>query len=921
MKTFVTILLSLLFVNISLSQVEPNCGVEASFTYSVVGNTVVFTNTTTSVYDDVEIVNNHWTFGDGTTSNEMNPTHEYSSLCATEVCLVVDADSAGFAVPWCSYVTTCETIGFGIVPLAVELNVEVNLTNEIFEISTTAEGGNGPYAYQWLMENQTLNSQTSSVIVNFSDLNSINNTLTCCITDQSGCVTCNYINLIDPTIECVINLNLNVDGTHITMAPEIFYNGEYQDEWEAFLNYSSVFIEYLHEGYEADFYNNDIGLHEYCLELIGFSLDILPNCPVETCETIQITELSNDCNSYFTMQNSEYNYFFFNYSTGNYDESEWLVNGVSVTNSNHYFPVLSPGNYDITLTVSSSLTGCTDSYSQSVVVPEPAHFCGTVYHDENQNGQLDFEEIMLADTLTMIWGNEYIPVVNGSFDVYLYPGADCLTFGLSEPSYQVTFANGLSPCVENGLQLTLDPGIEMCPLEFGIYIPTGNICGTFYYDSNGNGIFDNGELPIPYGEIIIHNYNYSSTVIFTDAEGNYCVEIPIGQYFYLEPNYPTNPLASYYPSDYGYYLEEDNTIITIDFGVYEVIDAVDLGVVQTSSGPVVPGFETSYQTTIHNYSNLTCNAIITMQYDELQTFIGATNQGINNPTENSITWDLTMQPFQFLTLNSSFLNSTTMTLGDLVSTNSVITPSCNETDISIDNNTSEMIQIVIGSYDPNNKLNNPPGLGAAGNIPPETSKITYTINFQNTGTAPAVTVLITDIIDVDLDLNSIQLHYTSHNAQMAATGNNISWTFNNIMLPDSFSNEPESHGQIVYSISPKNNLANGTELTNTAFIYFDFNEPIITNTALNTIDISLHTQEAQIENKPIVYPNPVTDVVNIMLDEDCELRITDVNGRVVLSKQLKAQRHVIDTSALSDGVYTLSLITTDVRKTLLIVKQ
>ena len=61
------------------------------------------------------------------------------------------------------------------------------------------------------------------------------------------------------------------------------------------------------------------------------------------------------------------------------------------------------------------------------------------------------------------------------------------------------------------------------------------------------------------------------------------------------------------------------------------------------------------------------------------------------------------------------------------------------------------------------------------------------------------------------------------------------FTFDNIMLPDSNINEPESHGFIKYSISPKNTLFPGQTIKNTANIYFDFNPAIITNTTFNKI--------------------------------------------------------------------------------------
>jgi hypothetical protein len=67
-------------------------------------------------------------------------------------------------------------------------------------------------------------------------------------------------------------------------------------------------------------------------------------------------------------------------------------------------------------------------------------------------------------------------------------------------------------------------------------------------------------------------------------------------------------------------------------------------------------------------------------------------------------------------------------------------------------------------------------------------------------------------------------------------GREMEWTFNNILLPDSTTNEIESHGFIKFTVNQIPNLAEGVILENTAAIYFDFNDPIITNTSQHTIN-------------------------------------------------------------------------------------
>src|SRR5690606_2721585 len=136
---------------------------------------------------------------------------------------------------------------------------------------------------------------------------------------------------------------------------------------------------------------------------------------------------------------------------------------------------------------------------------------------------------------------------------------------------------------------------------------------------------------------------------------------------------------------------------------------------------------------------------------------------------------------------------------------------------------------VLASYDPNNKLVLPTGIGPEGFVSPET-ELTYTINFQNTGNYPAEDIYILDTLDQDLDVSSIQILGASHNIMTPYLhGNTILFDFEDIWLADSVSNEPESHGFVTYSIKTKPGLAQGTQIKNSASIYFDYNLPVLTN--------------------------------------------------------------------------------------------
>jgi hypothetical protein len=118
-----------------------------------------------------------------------------------------------------------------------------------------------------------------------------------------------------------------------------------------------------------------------------------------------------------------------------------------------------------------------------------------------------------------------------------------------------------------------------------------------------------------------------------------------------------------------------------------------------------------------------------------------------------------------------------------------------------------------------------------------------------------------------LDVNTFEMLGSSHNYNIdILPGNILRWKFNNIMLPDSNSNEPGSHGYIQYRIKRNSNNTPGTQIKNTAYIYFDFNEPVVTNTAINTIETitGITSQSLILTMEWNVYPNPSTGVLYIV---------------------------------------------------------
>ncbi len=133
------------------------------------------------------------------------------------------------------------------------------------------------------------------------------------------------------------------------------------------------------------------------------------------------------------------------------------------------------------------------------------------------------------------------------------------------------------------------------------------------------------------------------------------------------------------------------------------------------------------------------------------------------------------------------------------------------------------------------------------------------------------------------------------------------------MLTDSNTNELESHGFVKYRIRTKNDLEIGDEIFNTAYIYFDFNEPVATNTVLNSVVVFPGINENSTEIPLYIYPNPNNGIITIESNLDnygntkSFYQLTDITGKTLLQGTATTSKFNLDISALSSGVYFISI--------------
>lgn len=244
-----------------------------------------------------------------------------------------------------------------------------------------------------------------------------------------------------------------------------------------------------------------------------------------------------------------------------------------------------------------------------------------------------------------------------------------------------------------------------------------------------------------------------------------------------------------------------------------------------------PGFD---RTIVALASNAYCQAqdgALTLVLDHQLEWL------YSEPLPDLITGDTLTWYFSDLESGSIFQTRTavklpaTVALGDTVCLASVVIP----TDASPENNRFTAKEIVIGSFDPNDIAAWPSGVCEEKAILPD-DRLIYRIRFQNTGTASAVNVVILDTLPQGLNLSSLQLLGNSHPVGIERRDSNtLAFVFDNINLPDSTSDEAGSHGYVLFRIGLESDLPDEFRLSNRAAIYFDFNEPVITNTEMRTV--------------------------------------------------------------------------------------
>ncbi len=253
-----------------------------------------------------------------------------------------------------------------------------------------------------------------------------------------------------------------------------------------------------------------------------------------------------------------------------------------------------------------------------------------------------------------------------------------------------------------------------------------------------------------------------------------------------------------------------------------------------------------------------------------------------------------------------FITDTTANIGDTIKVYLRVSPDLN--DYNPKNNNVIHKILVRNSLDPNMKEVYPIDVE-----PGYDDWINYTVHFQNTGNSPAYKVRITDTLDAGLEPGSFQFLSSSHDARVGLKDRAMVFYFADIMLPDSNSDEKNSHGYVRYRVKPVKNLPEGSKIYNTAYIFFDYNKPVITNTTVNSFvrfPVSGISKPA-LDLSFSLFPNPssglFTALCSDLHSDDAIIEVFDIFGVLLYSGKYEAGGIQIDLRPYANGLYFCKL--------------
>jgi Leucine-rich repeat (LRR) protein len=436
------------------------------------------------------------------------------------------------------------------------------------------------------------------------------------------------------------------------------------------------------------------------------------------------------------------------------------------------------------------------------------------------------------------------------------------------------------------------------------------ITGQTKFDGNLNGC-DANDSNYPNLQLNINDGTNNGTFI-ADTSGNYYIPVGAGIHT-VTPVLKSPTYFTISPSNFTVDFPTQTSPFTQDFCVTANDVHSDVEILSIPTTSARPGFDANYKLILKNNGNQIESGNVSFDFDDsvldfVSSSIVFNSQSTSSNNTTSLVWNYTgLLPFETREIDIVLnVNSPTempaVNIDDILGLFAQI--STTNTDEDMSDNTSDLRQVVVGSYDPNDKTCmegetiNPSMIG---------EYVHYVIRFENTGTYPAENIVVRDDIDTTkFDIATLVTLGGSHEFYTRINGNKVEFIFENINLDF---NNATNDGYIAFKIKSLPTLTVNNTISNTAKIYFDYNYPIVTNTATSTYQV-LNAQSFDFDSAFTLYPNPVKDLLNLQAKNGIAIQsveIYNIVGQLILA--LPNAGKTIDVSSLESGSYFIKINT------------
>ncbi len=437
--------------------------------------------------------------------------------------------------------------------------------------------------------------------------------------------------------------------------------------------------------------------------------------------------------------------------------------------------------------------------------------------------------------------------------------------------------------------------------------------GTFYtiqgnskFDIDNNGC-DSNDLIFPNQKFAITNGSITGTII-ANATGSYFIPVQTGTHT-LTPQLENPSYFTVSPASTTVSFPTTVSPYTQDFCIRRNGIKNDLEITVIPVSVARPGFNAEYKIIYKNKGNQVANGSLNFTFnDAIMDLVSAIPVNDGSAT-NSLSWNYTnFNPFETREIDLVFnINSPMETPAvngdDVLHYTATIVGATDETP---NDNTFTLTQIVVNSYDPNDKT----CLEGVTITPSMVGQyVHYVIRFENTGTYPAENIVVKDMIDTTkFDIATLVPQRASHDFYTRINGNKVEFIFENINLPFDDTN---NDGYVAFKIKTKPTLVLGNTFTNSASIYFDYNFPIVTDPATTTV-AALDNQDFDFGTYFTLYPNPAKEILNFEIKNEIGVKSVSVYntlGQIIIAITNVDDLKNIDVSGLTNGSYFVKVYT------------